>query len=567
MCVLGGIAVGVSGFSSDSNHPTYLPPALHHLNTEYLSNDWWVNSARHYHFVFFTLVIALARSGVLEGGLAILNILTVAGALYACFLIISEITRSDRITIFAVFVAIFLMTRTFHSLGASYLFTPSLQPSSLAAAATLMAMLCLLRRRLVSCGAWLTVAGLFHVNFLVVNLLFFTIAYLLMFVQGPQQRIEFKSTAIGLLALLGPSLLLLAIFAPLLLGVGAETLSPSQSAVADWIFFRFAVPFHYFPPAYLDRLYPFFCWQLVGLLWTNHAVPDPAQRRVAWAIQVALALTIWSATALTTIVFVPFVSRLFLWRLAPFAVLFSVLMTIIGTVRAADRSMTSASRQDRIILAISLVLLPTLFIPATDIAGQVVSTYGLWPAAAVLGILFLRVGLQWEFGLSIPSPDRLTCPALVALLLAAILIQPSDGRRSRYSLIVRSPEEVNERELFAFVRRSTPNDAMFLIPPDLDYFRLEAERATIIDLKAMPINKSALIEWYRRLADISGAVHPAGPGDVITGFAALDAARIRRLRTRYGIGYIVIRTGQIVHADGWDEVFRNSGYRVMAYRG
>lgn len=567
LCLLGGIAVGVSGFSSDSNHPTYVPPALHYLDSRYFTGDWWVGSARHYHFAFFAVAAALAKLGVLEIGLAVLNILAVASALYACFLIIEEITRRSRITIFVIFIAAFLMTRTFHSLGASYLFTPSLQPSSLAATATLLAIVGMLRRRLMSCGMWLGMAGLFHVNFLVVNIPFFATAYFLTIVQEPRPRATSRDFAIGLLALVGPSLLLLALFAPLVLNVGAETLSPAQSAAADWIFFGFAVPFHYFPLTYLDQLYPFFCWEAVGLLWTSYAVSDPAQRRVAWAIQIAFALVIWSATALTTIVFVPVVARLFLWRLAPFAVLFSALMTIVGTVLATDLDKGDVSRKDRIVLAISFVLLPTLFVPATPLAGQIVSTHGLWLAAAVLGILLLRVGLQWEFGLSLRSHHGLTGGALVALLLVAVVTQPSDGKQSRYSLIVQSPELADERDLFAFVRRSTPRDAQFLTPPDLDYFRLEGERATIVDLKAMPINKSGLIEWYRRLADVSGVNHPANTGDVITGFGTLDNARINRLRKEYGITYIVTRAGGMVRADGWNEVFRNRTYRVTAYRG
>ena len=59
MCLFGGLAVGVSGFSSDSNHPTYLPPMLHYLDAGYLAKDWWLASARHYHFAFFAIAAVL----------------------------------------------------------------------------------------------------------------------------------------------------------------------------------------------------------------------------------------------------------------------------------------------------------------------------------------------------------------------------------------------------------------------------------------------------------------------------------------------------------------------------
>ncbi len=563
LCLFGGIAVGVSGFSSDSNHPTYLPPALHYLDAQYLAKDWWLASARHYHFAFFAIAAMLATLGVLEVGLAILNILAVAGALYACFLIVAELTRRHKVAIFTVFVAAFLLSRSFYSIGDSYLFTPSLQPSSLAAAATLAALLQVLRRRWRTCGAWLAVAGLCHVNFLVVNIPAFALIHLLIAVQEPPARP--RRLAIDLLALLGPSLLLLALFVPLLLGVGAESLPPSQAAAADWIFFRFAVPFHYYPPAYLNTLYPFFCWQLLGLLWTRHAIADPAQRRVAWAIQIALAAVIWSATALTTFVFIPAVSRLFLWRLAPFAMLFAMLMVILGTLRAAGEG-RPAGRMDWIILAIGIALLPTLILPPTVVAGQIVSTHGVWPAAMVPGLLFVAVALRWAIPGSVSQSAWTTAPMLVALLAVAVATQPSDGRRSRYSLLVPSPTIAAERDLFAFIRRSTPRNAQFATPPDLDYFRLEAARATIVDLKAMPINPSSLIAWYRRLGEVSGIRHPRDFAAIVDGYARLDAARADRLRRLYRIGYIVTRTDRPLRAEQWTEVFHNRAYRVWMYR-
>ena len=566
LCLLGGVAVGVSGFSSDSNHPAYIPPALQYLDTRYLADDWWLDSAQHYHFAFFAITALLAKLGVLEVGLAFANILTVAAALYVCFLIVTEFARERRITIFAIFIAIFLMTRTFSSVGSSYLFTPSLQPSSLATAATLAAMLYLLRRRLLACGAWLAIAGLCHINFLVVNIPFFATSYLLVAAQERQNLTRPRDVLVGMLTLLGPSLLLLTLFAPLLLNVSLETLPPARAAAADWIFFQFAVPFHYYPSSFLSSFYPFLCWQALGLLWTRHAVADARQRRVAWAIQIALALVIWSATALTTIVFVPAISRLFLWRLAPFAILFSALMTVVGTSHAAHRDHTDRSRTERITLAVSLVLLPFLFVPASPLTGQILPTHGVSPIAVIVAVLLARVALSWEFGLSLnlrAGPGNAVLVALV--LLAAVVTQPGDGKRSRYSLLVQSPQMADERDLYAFIRRSTSPDAQFLIPPDLDYFRLEAERATIVDLKAMPINKSGLIQWYQRLEDISGTSGPIDPQHVIIGFTKLDADRIEHLRRKYGIGYIVTPAQQKVMADGWREVFRNRRYRLLSY--
>jgi hypothetical protein len=412
------------------------------------------------------------------------------------------------------------------------------------------------------------VAGLFHVNFLVVNIPFFATAYLLVIAQErPRLRSGSAQFLRGLLPLMGPSLLLLALFAPLLLSASAESLSPSETVAADWIFFEFAVPFHYSPLTFVDKLFPFLCWQAVGLLWTGWAVKDPARRRVALALQVSLFLMIWAATALTTFIFVPAVSRLFFWRLAPFAVLFSALLVVVGALRAMHKADEARpERKDWIVLLLSFLLLPTLLIPATDLAGQMIDTGGLWPAAGVLGVLFLLVAISWSFGIPRTSSSWLKGSALAVLLLAAFVTQPSDGKRSRYSLLVDSPDTSDERALYAFVRASTPRDAHFLTPPELHYFRLEAQRAIVVDLKAMPINKPGLLEWYRRLAKVSGSDRPNSYHDVIVGFRALDPARAERLRREFGVSHIVTRSDQAFDAQGWTEIFRNRRYRVLAHQ-
>jgi hypothetical protein len=200
------------------------------------------------------------------------------------------------------------------------------------------------------------------------------------------------------------------------------------------------------------------------------------------------------------------------------------------------------------------------------VAGQIVSTGNVWPAAALLAVLFLAVAVRWSFDVSLNAGPLLKGSALAALLLAAFATQPSDGKRSRYSLLADTQDMADERDLFAFVRTLTPENAQFLTPPELDYFRLEAERAIVVDLKAMPINRSGVIEWYRRLGRISGNDHLRSYQDVIAGFRALNPERAEHLRKGYGLSHLVIRSDQTLEVRRWKEIFRNRSYRVLAYQ-
>lgn len=569
ICLFGGLATGLSAFSQDSNHPTYLPPALHYLDPGYLAHDWWLSSALQYHFAFFAVAAVLARLGVLELGLALLNVITVAFGLYACFRIMAEWRTRAELAALGLLVAMMLATRSFFTVGNSYLFTASLQPSTVAAAATLWAMLEFHKQRLGRGGLWLALAGLFHVNFLIVNIALFGLAQALAAItNGSLRTLAERRFHVALLKLVGPSLVLLAAFAPLILSVAKDSLGPADAARADWIFFRFAVPNHYYPLASLVQQVNFAAWQALGLLWTTRALPDPAQRRLAWAMQGAFVAIIWSATALTTFVFIPEVSRLYLWRLAPFAVILAAMVIIVGSLRyLLSAGEQSAVRSDRIVLWSSLVALLYLARPVAYLTDQWLFTFGIQPVAfvlaALLGLLALRRRIDWA------APDMRIAAgvAVVAALAFGVATQPGDGQQQRYSLVLPvSPAERDRLALFDFVRASTPLDAQFVVPPDLAEFRLRARRAIIVDFKALPMDRASLIDWYQRLEAISGIRNPQTTQAVVQGFGTMDARRLELLHQRYAIDYAVLPEAASVSSPLWSQVYRNASFKVMARR-
>lgn len=571
LCLIGGIAVGVSRFNSVSNHPTYLPPGLRYLDPTYLAGDWWLNVMPHYHYAYFALTAALDRLGILEVGLALLNVVTVAGALYAGYRIVVLLRAAHPLACLALLVATFLVTATFFSVGTTFLFMQSLQPSSVAAATTLAAILAFLEERPLRCGLWLGLGGLFHVNYLVLNVPLFGMAFALKAViEGNPRHLLSRRSMIELVQMFAPSLLLIAINLPVLLSIQRDVLSPAAGAEADWIFFHFAVPFHYYPLDWLGKLPVLFGWQALGLLWTIRAVPDPAQRQAVWALQLAFILVLWTAIALTTLVFVAPVARLLLWRLAPFAEFLAALLIIVGAVRllsSGGEKQGLASRDSRVLLwTIAVLAVLTPFIPGAD-DPQFTGIYP--PGPMVLGLLFVFVAVRLWTTVALPWNKTIAAPVLLGLIGLCAAALPVNDERSRYSLVLSSqtPEARDEDAVFAFVRRSTPADAQFLIPPTLDMFRLQGQRAVVVDFKAMPVDRPTLIEWYRRLAAISGLAHPANMAAVYRGYQTLDPSRLEALRRRYRLSHVVLLKSQPMTPDGWHEIYRNSGFRVLTYRG
>jgi hypothetical protein len=556
--------VGMSGFSTESNHPTYLPPGLRYADPTFLAHDWWVTSARHYHFAFFALVALLAKARVLELGLAALNVLLVAAAMHGCFQIIRHVRSEHPVIVLCLIVALVIATFGFTTVGSAFLFSASLQPSTIATAATILAFAAFLRERLALCGLWLAIGGAFHVNFLFLNVLAFGLAHFLSVAFArPWRDIVSLDVVLSFARILGPSLVAAAVLAPLVISFQTARVSPEVAAEADWIFFHFAVPYHYTPMSFLDRFPAFLALQVLGLAWTGRAVPDARTRRLAWSLQLALLVLIWSASLLTTVVFVPQVSRLFFWRLAPFALLLAALFTLVGLMRL----ISSAWRKERtaltdaLRLGVTLCALPLLTIGGVDLSGQYLSTAPIQPSLLAFTAVFaIAVAQYWSDTRPVVSRQTLALVSAIVLVFS-LLAQPYPI--VRYSLLAQPDWQRAQDELFDHVVASTPRDAQFVIPPALSRFRLEAERAVVVDIKALPMDSSSLVEWYRRLEAISGSQTPQSMSDVAAGYETLDEERLENLRCRYGVTHAVIERRPSFHPRGWRETFHNRHFRVL----
>ena len=113
--------------------------------------------------------------------------------------------------------------------------------------------------------------------------------------------------------------------------------------------------------------------------------------------------------------------------------------------------------------------------------------------------------LLWE-----ASPRPYIVPALVLLAAGAVGIAASTGLLAPPT--VRSPlglqlkglqgDDAAYLELGAWVRDHTPKDAVFLVPPDEESFRVHARRAIVVNFKGVPQLSGELPAWRDRLQDV-----------------------------------------------------------------
>lgn len=569
ICIFAGVLIGLSYGDGVSNHATYIPPGLQWAEPDFLKDDWWLSNVVHYHWAFFSIVALLSKLNILQWGLAILNVSIIAGSLYFCLIILRKSTLKHYAKLFLVFVTIFLLSNTFKSVAATYLFSPSLQASSVATFATIAAFYFFLNRRYIYVGIYLAIGGIFHTNFLLVNITVFCFAYFLgCLPDWNKKNILWRQWSIDLLSMLGLSILIAAISLPFILNltIGGDTKEVIKEA--NSIFFNFAVPFHYRPETFLIDFIPLFSWQLLGLSWTNFSFKEAKYRRQVWILQLSIFVILIIATLLTTVVFIESVSRLFFWRLAPFSILLSTIMLLSGTIRAATIKAPSTKREKWIPLIVSGIAVLLL-------ARFMQYQYGISKPFVALQLIFVLTcislpALAWtypQFLKIFTNSVRCSFAAHVFLLIlfgySAFLIAVPE----RYPLIITTQKNSQEEQLFMYVKTETPMNAQFLIPPDLKSFRLFAERAIVVDLKALPFDKLSLIDWYQRLGNISGIQKPKSKEELLKGYYSMDTLRLNTLRKMYLISHAVLltKTNANIESDNWVEIFKNDTFRVLKF--
>ena len=561
-------ASGITYGDGYSNHWAYIPPGLRLLDPSFLAADWWATEVRHYHVVFFWLVAGLRLAGILEWTLAIGNVVIITAVLSMTFLWIKRYRPENAFLIWSFFLTVYVATWGLNSVGDSNFFTYSLEASTISTICTFLAMWTFGRGHLTKSGLLLGVAGLFHANFLIVNLMAFPLALLITartYMFSDLRR--FLSVCTRLLA---PSLVVLLFMVPMILGVVESGLSPADRELASFVFFDFALPFHYVPNTFLMEFLPLAGWHLLGLAWCRSAFAGHADGERWWALFVGMVVAIWVATLLTTVVFVEPVSRLFVWRLAPFSLWLAVLFTFAGAWGHLRDGDDRTSRRTLVALILSVIgcLLLARYMQFRWglFAVRPLMIYAI-PAALVALALLQRVLGPARWG-TLPAMRWIVPVLVLACLTSAFGSKAHESwrERHRFNLVCGPCVDPNLTALYAWIRTETAPDSTISTPPDLGGVRLLGERAVIVDQWSLPHGRGNLLEWYARLAATSGLERPPTLDAVTEGYAKTDDARLNALRARYGADFAVFETGTGPLDSRFPIAYANGGFVVYDLR-
>lgn len=497
------------------NQHTYLLRAARAAHAQLFARDWLVTRATDYHAAFSALAGVLMSGGHAGWTLALANVAVLGAAALLLYGLAREAAGAAALPVFLLLIgwpAFAAQHEVFGSVATSALFTNYFVPANLGSLGLLAALLLHVRGRFLWAGTAAAAAGLFHANYLVLAPPLLLLAHLVSRPAGGLRPV---------LAQLAPCVLVLLWRLPELLAMSLDPLA----AEGRRIFTTIRSPHHYVPLTFLRDFAPFFGWQLLGLVaWRCSGPPaTPASARLRAAF-VSVLILVSAATLATTVVYVPTVAQLYVWRLAPFGVLLALLSLaawLAGGAPVADRSRWARAAAGSLIAA-----------GAFGIAWRAEPSLR-WAVAALA--VTAALGLEGRLA-------RRHAPAVASLgavLLALGLVRGLPGLADEAKALGQPLSR--EERLYAWAQRM-PADALFAIPPDLDGFRLSAERAVVVDWKSTPVLPGEVCEWHRRLLLVSGRARVANEDEAVRGYQTMGPWRIARLRSQLGVDYVVLRS-------------------------
>jgi len=114
-----------------------------------------------------------------------------------------------------------------------------------------------------------------------------------------------------------------------------------------------------------------------------------------------------------------------------------------------------------------------------------------------------------------------------------------------------------------WARAHAPPDAVFIVPPYTESFRLVAERAIVVDFKTFAAQGPDVLEWRHRLDDLSSGrsltLGDAWYTQLREAYTQLSPEQFAGLGQKYGARYAVVERSQ-APLGNFAAVYENEGY-------
>jgi hypothetical protein len=576
------ITMIVCGYEfAHGDHTVYLVEPLHLAFPNLLANDWFTTQTLQYHGAFSFFTAMLMRLGI-AGKAFLLGYLGLVLCLHIAWFQIVRAVGGSRVA-YLLSVILHFMSRGGVVLASYAMLQDSeLIASNIASVTMLIGIALWLRRRPALAGLALGLSGMFHLNFAVAAIGGWFALVAMSLASRGQPRPSRRGLILG-------TILLLAGIAPNIVHAIPAVLHQRQAglSLAQFVqlYVRIRHPHHYDPSRWHRLEWLAFAWQIpiaIGAFWLWWRRRGRDGDDVDYARREAMRVYAGFSAALI----IAFVGA-GIWYLSVTLIQlslyrFGVFVHLLGCVGAAylicdaAQSMTRHRR-----LAVLLVFGGGFSVITAAVILDAYHNHDPYNALAAFRrfvtpaliafacMSFAPALLLWVQSLAAQWQRRvyvLGCVVMLALLGARRgtwrgMVYASDGTADQLAMCnwVADPQH-------------TPVDAVFLVSPADQIFRLHAQRAIVVNFKAPPQLSSELPQWRDRvrdtvnLADLSGL---AGfRGDIDWKLNQLyesvpDDTRYPTAR-KYGASYLLVAHRMPPRFDG-DLIYHRENSRYFLY--
>ncbi len=479
----------------------YLLLPYRSIYPQFLPGDWFTWQTEHYHVTYAWIVEGLhALSGEAAFPYAML-LAQLATLTVLCFAIL-RVSHALRYGLVEAALALLVFGCVREAgIAGSLLNHGRLLPADLALPPFLLACASWAESRgaerwsrgVLMTGAWLGVSGFFHANFAVLGPL----------VLGPLVLEDSLRTR-RFAPLLGMTGLYTLLASPTLLLIARSFLSSDRAPAAIAITLFVRSPHHY-DLASIDPAD--FCWPLFLLCagipsWFARSAERGTRLRLLVATFAVVSLAFLGASLHSITL-----DRLFAWRM-------SVPMLLLLLLAFGETTCTlwRARREDPVALAWLLACIASVGMFAREDLALVATPLALRCLPIAAGALALVFAARASRTRNVLVA---ACAVLSLAFFAQVAVAPlcdvNVGKSNRSEiahwphLLGRRIElRATQRELYEHIRKWTPSDARFLVPPGLIDFRIAARRAVFVDWKCAPMRGDEALEWKRRMLAAMG---------------------------------------------------------------
>jgi hypothetical protein len=156
----------------------------------------------------------------------------------------------------------------------------------------------------------------------------------------------------------------------------------------------------------------------------------------------------------------------------------------------------------RIVDLIVLLLVIAFFGAGIWYVSETLVQLSLWRFSVFVKLLTCAAAAMWIVATSRRHERLITT---VSSVLGVALIAACIVRGPYLGFLHIADDDRNYYAACDWIRDHAPQDAIFLVPPDEQAFRLHAQRAIVVNFKCIPQLSGELPEWHRRLRDVVGS--------------------------------------------------------------